>query len=539
LSQIVGEFGNIWKGTSFGQRLTFVIVILGFIAGLFAVTFWVRTPDFGLLYTDLGHKEAGEVVAYLRDNNIAYKVKDNGSTVLVPSNKIYEARMALAENSLPGGDVGFELFDKVKFGMSDLAQKVNYRRAIQGELSKTIAGLEGVEWAKVQIVIPEPSLFIKDEKPSTASVVIKMRKRNALRADMVAGITHLVSTSVEGLSIENITITDSRGNLLSSSGESKMSGPITSQFDLSRRIEDDYASKAMSIIEKITGPGKAIVKVSADLDFKHLEEKQIEYDNEKKVPINQVITTQSTEVPLGGGSGGDGEMSKESEETETTQYALSKVERVVSEHEASIKRLTVAVLVDGNYEEEETEDGKVNSKYVPRTEEELKQIAAIVKQAIGLDESPPRSDKFEIQSVKFQHHLPVYVDEESVAKADKKEFILSIVKSSSLVIAVLAFLLFASRALKRVMVPQRGGGRGGYATYDPLPELEEYDEQAIEQELDHELAHEERASKVASVRKGKIDKRRFALRDGIVDDTKADPKTTSNLVRKWLRESEK
>ena len=524
MSQISEQFGNIWKGTGFGQRLTFVIVILGFVAGLLAVTHWVRTPDYGLLYSDLSQKEASEVVTYLRDNNIVYKVKDNGSTVLVPENKIYEARMALAENSLPRGEVGFELFDKVKFGMSDLAQKINYRRALQGELSKTIAHLDGVEWAKVQIVIPEPSLFIKEEKPSKASVVIKMRKRNALRADMIAGITHLVSTSVEGLSTEDITITDSRGNLLSRSGESKLSGEVTNQFSLSRKIEEHYASKAMSIIEKMTGPGKAIVKVSADLDFKHLDEKQIEYDKERMVPVSQVITTQSTEMPQGsnGSDGGDdsGGMSKESEETETTQYALSKVERVVSEHEASIKRLTVAVLVDGNYEEEETEDGKVNSKYIPRTEEELKQIAAIVKQAIGLDESPPRSDKFEIQSVKFQHHLPVFVDEDSVEASDKKEFILSIVKNSSLVIAVLAFLLFATRALKRILVPQRVGAGAGYATYDAPLELEEQDD------------------KVESARQDKINEKRISLRDGIIDNTKSDPKTTSNLVRKWLREAE-
>ncbi len=520
MSQIVGQFGNIWKGTSFGQRLTFVIVILGFIAGLLAVTFWVRTPDYGLLYSDLSQKEAAEVVAYLRDNNIVYKVKDNGSTVLVPANKIYEARMALAENSLPRGEVGFELFDKVKFGMSDLAQKVNYRRALQGELSKTIAQLDGVEWAKVQIVIPEPSLFIKEEKPSKASVVIKMRKRNALRAEMIAGITHLVSTSIEGLSTEDITITDSRGNLLSRSGESKLSGEITNQFSLSRKIEDHYASKAMSIIEKMTGPGKVIVKVSADLDFKHLDEKRLEYDKERRVPISQVITTQSTEMPQGSNdSDGSGGMSKESEETETTQYALSKVERVMSEHEASIKRLTVAVLVDGNYEEEETEDGKVNSKYVPRTEEELEQIAAIVKQAIGLDESPPRSDKFEIQSVKFQHHLPVYIDEESIEASDKKEFILSIARSSSLVIAVLAFLLFATRALKRIMVPQQVGERVGYATYDAPLELGE------------------QGSEVESAREGKMNEKRISIRDGIIESTKTDPKTTSNLVRKWLRES--
>lgn len=520
MSQIVGEFENIWKGTSFGQRLTFVVVIMGFIAGLLAVTFWVRTPDYGLLYSDLSQKEAGEVVAYLRDNNIPYKVKDNGSTVLVPANKIYESRMILAENSLPRGEVGFELFDKVKFGMSDLAQKVNYRRALQGELAKTISKLEGVEWAKVQIVIPAPSLFINDQKPSTASVVIKMRKRNSLRAEMVAGITHLVSTSVEGLSIEDITITDNRGNLLTTSGESKMSGEITNQFGLCRKIEDYYASKAMSIIEKMTGPGKVIVKVSADLEFKHVDEKQIEYDNEKKVPISQIITTQSTEMPQGGDGGG---MSKESGETETTQYALSKVERVISEHEARIKRLTVAVLVDGNYEEEETEDGKVISTYIPRTEEELARIASIVKRAIGLDESPPRNDKFEIQSVEFQHHLPVYVDEESVAKAEKKEFILSIARSSSLVIAVLAFLLFAKKALKSVLVPRRAAAVGpavDFAAYEAPLEIEE------------------QMNEVDKVRQGKMNDKRIAVRDGIIDNTKTDPKTTSNLVRKWLRESD-
>jgi flagellar M-ring protein FliF len=523
LSQITDEFSNIWNGTSFGQRLTFIVVIFGFIAVLLAVTFWVRTPDYGLLYSDLGQKEAAEIVSYLRDNDIAYKVKDNGSTILVPSNKIYEARMALAKDSLPRGEVGFELFDKVKFGMSDLAQKVNYRRAIQGELSKTISQLDGVEWAKVQIVIPEPSLFVGDEKPSTASVVLKMRKRNAINASILSGITHLVSTSVEGLAPENISITDSRGNLLSKTGDSKLSGVVTNQFDLSRKREDYFASQAMSIIEKITGPGKAIVKVSVDLDFKHVDEKQIEYDQDKRVPISQIITTQSTEMPGGASGDGAGKMSKESEETETTQYALSKIERVVSEHEARVKRLTVAVLVDGNYVDEEMADGTVNTKYVPRTEEELDQISAIVKQAIGIDESAPRNDKFEIQSVQFQRSLPVFVDEEGVEKEDKKAFILSIARSSSLVIAVIAFLLFASRALKRMSVPRQqvAAASGGYATYAPPTEIEN----TAKNEADE-------------AREKKTDEDRVAIREGIATNAQEDPRTTSNLVRKWLRESE-
>ncbi len=523
MSQVTDEFGNIWKGTSFGQRLIFIVVILAFIAGLLAVTHWVRQPDFGLLYSDLGQKEAAEVVSYLRDNDIRFKVKDNGSTVLVPSNKIYEARMALAKDSLPRGEVGFELFDKVKFGMSDLAQKVNYRRAIQGELSKTLSQLDGVEWAKVQIVIPEPSLFVGDEKPSTASVVLKMTKRNAINDAVLAGVAHLVSSSVEGLNPENISITDSRGNLLSKTGDTKLSGIVTNQFDLSRKREEYYASQAMSIIEKITGPGKAIVKVSVDLDFKDVDEKQIEYDQNKRVPISQIITTQSTEMPGAVNGDGAGKMSKEAEETETTQYALSKVERVVSEHEARIKRLTVAVLVDGNYVDEEAEDGTISSKYVPRTDEELEQISAIVKQAIGINESAPRNDKFEIQSVKFQHSLPVYVDEESIEKDDKKDFILSIAKSSSLVIAVLAFLIFASRALKRMSSPRQvATGGGGYASYAAPAAIE--GGSAVDE--------------AETARQAQVDQDRASVREGIVENANDDPRTTSNLVRKWLRESE-
>lgn len=240
------QMGNVWKGTSFGQRLIVIIVVMGFGFGFFTLTYWVREPEYGLLYGDLGQKEAAEIVGYLRDSNINYKIKDNGSTILAPSNMIYELRMNLAKNSMPRGDVGFELFDKIKFGMSDLAQRVNYRRALQGELSKTIAQLDGVEWARVQIVIPEPSLFVEDEKPSTASVILKMRKRNGLNDAQIAGISHLVSTSVEGLSTENITITDSMGNLLSNTGSSKLTGIVSNQLDLRRKIENYYASKATS-----------------------------------------------------------------------------------------------------------------------------------------------------------------------------------------------------------------------------------------------------------------------------------------------------
>ena len=520
MADLTDQINNIWKGTSLIHRLIFAIVILGLLLGFFGIIYWVREPEYGFLYGDLDQKDAAEIVANLRDNNIPYKVKDKGSSILVPSDKIYEVRMSLAKSGLPGGEVGFELFEQVKFGMSNLAQKVNYRRALQGELAKTISQIEGVEWAKVQIVIPEPSLFIEDEKPSKASVILKIKKSQRLKPQQIDGVIHLVSSSVEGLNAANVTVTDSKGNLLSQIEDSTLSGVVSSQMDLRTKIEDYYASKALNMIEKITGSGDAVVKVSADLDFKHVDEKQTEYDNENKVPVTQTIVSQSTETPQAL-AGGEGELrsSKEKEETETTQYALSKVERTVSEHVARVKRVTVAVLVNGYYEEEKTEDGGINRKFIKRSDEELKQIASIVKQSIGLNESPPRNDKFEIQCVQFYAGVPFFVDEEGVEKEDKKEFMLEIVKNSSLVIAVIAFLLFAVKALKRVMSPQQ---KLGYATYSPT-ELQDGFEGA------EEIAPEDISRK-------KVDKKRIAIRDDIIKSTKGDPRTTSNLVRKWLRE---
>ncbi len=521
MNPLLGQIGDIWKSTSFTQRLIFIVLIAGFLVGFLGVTYWIREPDYGLLYGDLDQKEAGEIVVYLRDNGIPYKVKNKGSTIMVPSNLVYEARMDLAKDNLPRGEVGFELFDEVKFGMSNLAQKVNYRRALQGELTKTISHLDGVEWAKIQIVIPEPSLFIEDEKPSTASVILKTRSGQRLKPMQISGITHLVSASVEGLSPENVTITDSMGNLLSRTEGSTMAGIVADQLELRRKMEDYYAAKALSMVEKITGPGKAIVKVSVDLDFRQVDEKHIEYDQDKKVPINQTITSQSTEMPQVLNTGEDGsriENSKQKEETETTQYALSKIERAISERSASVKRLTVAVLVDGYYEEEKTEEGKINRKFTKRPDEELKRIAAIVKQSIGLDESPPRNDKFEIQSVQFRGPVPVFIDEEGIAREKKKEFILTIVKNSSLVIAVLAFLLFAMRALKRLLGSRQ---QLGYAAYATPPELQDGSQG---EEGRKTLAQDKTSSE-----------RRLLLRDNILDKAKADPRTVSALIKKWLR----
>jgi flagellar M-ring protein FliF len=413
--------------------------------------------------------------------------------------------------------VGFELFDKVSFGMSDFVQRVNYRRALQGELARTVSHIETVEWAQIQIVMPEPSIFSEREKPATASVVLKLRASTggSLKPIQIAGITHLICSSVEGLKPDNVTITDNRGNLLSKKASSTLDGVVNDQLDLKRRIEDYYISKAESMLEKIMGMGNVVVKVSADLDFRHIDEKQIEYDPEKSVTKVQTVTSRlsgnTLSVPGGpvgmgpnlvqSGIRQSGGGSTEEEETVQTQFELSKTERVVSEHSASLKKLSVAVLVDGTYQNIEGEGGEIQRTYIPRSQEELNQMSAIVKQAIGLNEAPPRNDTFEIRNVQF--YEPSFVDEENVVvEEQRRNFIIKIAKNCSLGIATLGFLLFAMMALKRMKRQAK----------EVVPEM------AVP------VTAEEARPVIGEVsHKGEV-----------VDGIRKDPALAANVLKKWL-----
>ncbi|HLE88229.1 MAG TPA: flagellar basal-body MS-ring/collar protein FliF, partial [Candidatus Brocadiaceae bacterium] len=178
LKNVTGQIGNIWKGISFSHKFIMIMLTMGFVGGIIGVTQWARTPDFALLYGELGPKESGEIVDVLKEENVPFQIRGNGSAIAVPSEKVHEMRLKLAGKGLPREESGYELLDKVGFGTSDFVQRVNYRRAIQGELAKTIRHLDYVEWAQVHLALPEGSLFVQDEKPPTASVILKLKSRS-------------------------------------------------------------------------------------------------------------------------------------------------------------------------------------------------------------------------------------------------------------------------------------------------------------------------------------------------------------------------
>ena len=422
-----------------------------------------------MLYGELNAKENGEVVEFLKEENIPYQIGRNGTAIMVPGEKIYEVRLKLAGKGLPREESGYELLDKVGFGTSDFVQQINYRRAIQGELAKTIKHMDYVEWAQVHLALPEGSLFIEEEKAPTASVILKLKNKNmnALKPEQVASITHLVSSSVAGLKPENVTITDTRGNLLSRK-DSPLStaGTSNDQLEVKKKIEDYFTAKAQDLLEKIVGAGKSVVRISADLDFRHVDERIIEFDPERKVSKVQTVTTRiSGGAPFSGGgmAGVQANLNltqsgiiqtagtSEEEETAQNQYEVSKTERVVANHGAMVKRLSVAVLLDGMYEEKKSDDGKIQRAYIPRNKDEITRIAALVKQAIGVDDVT-RGDSFEIQNVQFyeQPFEPNEQEDATVKKEQQKDFMLKMAKNGSLAITVLVFLLFVMRSIKKL-----------------------------------------------------------------------------------------
>ena len=532
LKNVMGQLGNVWNGISLSHKFIMIMMTMGFIGGIIGVTQWARKPDFALLYGELGPKESGEIVDLLKEENVPFQIRGNGSAIAVPSEKVHEMRLKLAGKGLPREESGYELLDKVGFGTSDFVQRVNYRRAVQGELAKTIRHLDYVEWAQVHLALPEGSLFVEDEKSATASVILKLKSRSAgvLRPEQVASIVHLVSAGVEGLKPENVTITDTRGNLLSKKElPSSMIGASNDQLEMKKKIEDYFVAKAQDLLEKIVGGGKSVVRVSADLDFKHVDEKLVEFDPERRVPKVQTVTTRvSGGAPFSGGGvpGMQANLmsqsgiiqsvgSSENEETAQTQYELSKTERIIADHGASLKRLSVAVLVDGMYEDQKAEDGKIQKVYSQRNKDDMTRIAALVKQALGIDESNNRNDTFEIQNVQF--YEPSFEQEEaSLKKEQQKEFMLKMAKNGSLAITVLVFLLFVMRSMKKLKKARATNEQHNF-TNSHTSNMNMTTDDVDEEE-------QEKAD----------DAKQFRLREQVVKNIRKDPSVTASSLKKWI-----
>jgi flagellar M-ring protein FliF len=417
LSQLNATFSNL----SLGKKLSLITLIVGFAVGFFFLMTWSGKSEFQPLYAQLDAEDASGILSRLREQKIPYRIASNGSTVMIPQEQIYEVRMQLASEGLPrGGGVGFEIFDNTKLGMTAFAQNVNYQRALQGELARTINQISEIESSRVHVVMTEKSLFVDQEEPASASVVLKLRSGKWLSQSQIDGILHLVSSSVARLSPENVTIVDSKGKLLAGIKDPSSFGSLSSdQLDYQDRVEKALENRIRTMLEMALGENKAIVRLSCAFDFKKQERTEEHYLPDNRVIRSEQQLNEMTVDPSATPQGipgvrsnlpGDPAATGQTRTTDssrahekndrTVNYEIGKVISHIKEPVGEMTRVSVAVLVDGTYKRVENSGAEVEWQYVARTPEEMQKFESIVKRAVNFDSE--RGDKVDIVNIPFE-----------------------------------------------------------------------------------------------------------------------------------------
>jgi len=419
-SDIGKQFQAIIKTISIGKLITLAILVVSTFAGIFVLVNWSGKPEYMPLYTHLSAEDAGEVVAKLREQKVPYTLSHNGGTVQVPRERVYDLRLELAGQGLPrGSGVGFEVFDQTKLGATDFVQNINYQRALQGELSRTISGLAEVESARVHIVMAPRSLFIEEEEPASASVILKLRSGRWLNQDQIQGIVHLVSSSVPRLMPQQVTVVDNNGNLLAGREDEPSAAKLSAEhLDLQQRQEKLIEKRVLSMLEKVLGQDKVIVRVACQLDLVQQEKTEEMYLPENQVVRSEQLLIESSAqkqpqpqgipglasniVPNNAGASTAIQGSGFQKDEKTRNYEIGKTTSRQILPVGKIERLSVAVVVDGHYETVTVEKGEEQvqeTKYVARSSEEMSTLENIVKRAVNYDEA--RGDKVEVANIAF------------------------------------------------------------------------------------------------------------------------------------------
>jgi flagellar M-ring protein FliF len=423
INEISAQLKTVFGSMTPAKVFTLLAVISITIAGLVILITWSGTSDFQPLYSNLTPEDAGAILTRLKEKKIPYKVSANRDSILVPSDELYEIRLELASQGLPlGSGVGFEIFDNAKLGMTEFVQNVNFQRALQGELSRTINRFDEVEGSRVHIVMGSKSLFVEDEEPATASVILKLAPGRMLSKEQVQAIVHLVSSSVSGLKTENVTVVDNYGKMLAGSKDRSAEGPIDSdQLALQEKMEKGLESRVRTMLETALGPGKAIARVSCTLDFRKQEKTEERYHPDSKVVRSEQTMNESTGEGEGGPKGVPGVLSNTVEgqaalaqerkskssngesfnkQERTVNYEISKVTSHTVEGYPKVVRVSTAVIVDGVHTFSEAEKGKGEWKYTPRSNEEMGKLEKIVKRAVNFHAD--RGDEIEVVNIPFR-----------------------------------------------------------------------------------------------------------------------------------------
>lgn len=439
-----------------GSKLLLVAGIAAVVAVMVVVWLWSRQPDYRVLFANFADKDGGAIVASLEQMNVPYQLSDGGSAILVPAAQVHEIRLKLAAQGLPkGGSIGFELLENQKFGVSQFVEQVNFQRALEGELERSIQSIAAVQVARLHLAIPKPSVFVRDQQKPSASVLLNLRPGRTLDQQQVSAIVHLVASSIPELAPANVTVVDQNGNLLTDDGKKKSMDKLdATQLKYVETLQRNIARRVESIIAPIVGAQNVHAEASAEVDFSVQEQAAEIYEPNQDsktatVRSQQSSETQSTTSTAASGipgaqsnqpqppapsaapieAGAAAELPGEeaaavppvpvnSQKNVTTNYEVDKTVRYTQQPMGGIKRLTVAVVVNDKHEI--GKDGKPVVR--PLNDAEKKQIEDLAKQAMGYSEARGDSvtivnSAFVMPAAETLPEIPFWKQPDNIARA--------------------------------------------------------------------------------------------------------------------------
>jgi flagellar M-ring protein FliF len=555
----MNQIRKLLAGLTLRQQVSIGVAVLVVGIGLWQLSSWNRERDFRPLYANLAAEDAGEVIAKLKTDNIEYRVDD--SAIRVPSDKVAEVRLRMASAGLPKtGRIGFELFDKSNFGLTEFAEQVNYRRAIEGELERSIMALTEIERARVHISLPKDSVFLESKQEAKASVVVSLRAGARLSAQNGAAITYLVASAVDRLSPDAVSVIDTRGNLLIRPRKASAdTGSDQPEVDLEYRqkMERDLVLKISSTLEPLLGAEKFRAGASVDVDFSSAEQSEESYDPSRSVMVTAQKTEDVSGVTLQAGIPGTatnlprpparqpGSGGGTTRSTENISYQTSRTVRRTRLPQGAVKRMSLAVLLDQNVRWE-GKGAKIKKVIEPPSPEKIKTIRDLVAAATGFSET--RGDQLTVETLPFESTLGaeppsdlplVAAPPSSPLPAWLQKYIkdmsagmLAAIAIGALVILIAPFVLLGMRRRKSTAVQATTnatlseGGEAGSSFEGQLASRA-----ASQERLDAEALL---AMKLPAAGTKKSEILSKHLKKGVKDD----PAVSAQLLRTWLHENE-
>lgn len=530
-------------------RISAMAVVAVMLVGFFAfIIIRSTTPQLAPLYTNLEFEDSAAIIAELSAMGTPHELRAEGATILVPRDQITAIRMSLAESGLPRrGQVGYEIFDQQStLGATSFVQNVNHIRALEGELARTISALARVQSARVHLVLPERELFRRDVKEPSASIVLTVRGQ--LSSGEIRAIQHLVASAIEGLVPNAVSIVDSSGTLLASgAGSDEVSVTAQAVEERTLGVESRLRTRLEELLSSIVGAGRARVQVSAELDLDRQTRTSEVFDPESQVvrsaqtretgdqsqgPGNLGEVTVANELPGAseqGTEGAGGTSHTSSTLEETFNYEISRTTETTVTEAGAVKRLSVAVVVDGIY----TYDAAGNADYAPRSQAELDQINALVRSAMGFDAE--RGDQVEVVNMQFAQRPDVTAGTEAPGLFDfTREDLMRFVEMAVTLLIGLALVLFVMRPLvRKVLAPESQPLALPPAAAVPATELEDDAESdAVAAAKAREAMTEAWLEQAKTLGESQVKTLRM-----VGDLVEENPKQASMIIRDWLSEA--